>query len=79
MQIAEVLGWKVEDVFRAAGYLPPMEQLPTVAHEEEIQAAMRRVQRVLNRVPEDEWPIAYQITLAYLDGLQNILNRLDGH
>jgi|SRR5580765_2235827 len=80
VQIAEVLGLDVIEVFRLAGYLPPMDnRVESVPHEDEIKAMQRMLGRILKGIPQTEWALAYPVVVAYLDGLQLILNRLDGH
>lgn len=79
VQLAETLGLDVIEVFRLAGYLP-MEvnhQSATHEHEAEIRTMQRLLGRMLKSIPPEGWALAYPITVAYIDGLQLILNRLD--
>jgi transcriptional regulator with XRE-family HTH domain len=80
VQLAQALDMDVIEVFRLAGYLPPMEQ-PHEAHphQDEIRSTQRRLGRILKSIPAAEWPRSYPVVVAYLDGLQLILNRLDGN
>ena len=80
VQIAEALGLDVIEVFRLAGYLPPMEkpheQHP---HAADIKSTQRLLGRILKSIPASEWERSFPVAQAYLDGLQLILNRLDGN
>jgi len=82
VQIAEALDLNVIEVFRLAGYLPmPSDDLEALRHphNNEIQASQRMLRRILEGIPEPAWGLAYPVAQAYLDGLQLILNRIDGH
>ena len=81
VQIAEVFGLDVIEVFRLAGYLPMRDEDLRLSHphDQEIRSSQRLLRRILAGIPDNEWALAYPVALAYLDGLQLILNRLDGH
>lgn len=80
VQIAEVFDLDAVEVFRLAGYLPLVDEVPTYPshpHEQEIRVLKRRYTRILESIPEDAWSAAYAVARAHLDGLPLLLNAVE--
>ena len=75
-KIADVLGLDPREVFRIAGYWPVDDHLARHPHQEEIDALMRMLQRIMHGIPEGEWCLARQVAQSQLDALQLLLNRI---
>lgn len=78
IQIADLLGIDRMQALRDAGYLPHMDlERPDSPHADQIEAANRRLQRILADMPEQHWPIAAYLLGTFLDQLWQLVGRTD--
>jgi hypothetical protein len=69
VQLARVLDLDVIDVFRHAGYLPPMAE-DEDPNKPDIEMFLHRLQRMLRNKSNEEWIFARDMTALSLDHLQ---------
>jgi|SRR5215471_15290220 len=78
-ELAHVLGLDLNEVFRAAGYLPELDGQPTEEEsqrESDIRALNRRFDQIVRQMPAVMWPVTLSVANVTLDSLQNVYSRI---